>query len=181
MLIQRLGIVQLISSIRLGQCPRCARKAFLAACAATGLAVSATTLAGGSLVTLACCALAACLAGLWLSHLTVFALNASAIDRAMLEKNPDQPGSRARRTALRRFGQAFAFAMLATAAVGPRAAKAQACPCGDNAPQCCWNYDRTVHVCAPSDANCCGARTSPWYCPNGHNCLGDGESQRSCS
>ena len=157
----------------LGRCPKCMRQSFLAMLGLGGLAFLISLTATSPILLIVSKILAVGSVGLWLSHLTAFAL------RAMRNTNPSAGNARAQNVATdlrprRQFILAFAkgFALATTATVLPtRTAFAQVpCRC-PSTHKCCYNYAGNNYVCAPRDAVCC-VSTSPWYCPRGQICTG---------
>jgi MFS family permease len=146
----------------LGRCPKCMRLSFISMLGACGLVLLAAMVTQSPALLIATRLIAAGAAALWLSHLMAYA------KRNALRANGDvQP----RRQFIAAFARSFIFVMAATAfPVGT--VFAQSCDCASNM-KCCWNYAGDVSVCAPLDANCCAHASSPWSCPQGHDCYGD--------
>jgi len=165
----------------LGHCPRCARKAFLAMAVAAFSMFVVTIAEVGSQWLLPGWLVVVLLAMLWVGHLALFAKRASFQTRRMLQQSSDPVTLEDRREALGTFFRAFCFAMVLTSGLNPKTAEAAECECyRPESPKCCWNYDRTIYVCAPEDANCCAHEDDPWYCEKGSSCYGDGNSFPLC-
>ena len=174
---QSLKRVYAVLDAKLGRCPKCMRQSFVFMLAAWGLAFALALTASSPALRVASMMMAVGSAGLWLSHLTAFALrmagNATASkDGARERKVAPDLAPRPRRRFVLGFAKSFVLVAAATA-LPIRAVFAQAaCNCPASAPKCCYAYDGRSYVCAPSNANCC-ASANPWYCSSGTNCYGD--------
>lgn len=161
----------------LGRCPKCMRQSFIFMLGLGGLAFLISWTVSSPILLIASKILAVGSAGLWLSHLTAFALRAvrntnASTGNALTQNVATDLSLRPRRQFIFAFAKGFALATTATV-LPIQASFAQAsCRCSGSTPKCCYNYAGNYYVCAPRDANCCASANSPYYCPSGQNCYG---------
>jgi hypothetical protein len=176
---------------RIGACVRCMRESFVVAAISWGVCVPIAVIGVVQSVTwlvFAAMIVAAAPTALWLLHLVAFSMRAIAFAESRLAAQ-DLPNL-GRRRAVSVFAGAFLFGLGLTA--GAKAA-AQTCPpgwscedyvCDDPAfPQLLCNYIRCETLCIPARANGCISEYATWYCPEGHDCRGDGsrDNPATCS
>jgi hypothetical protein len=165
----------------IGTCPRCMRAAFVAAFSATIIATGITfsTAVSGAMLILVW-APPVSLGLLWLAHAWMFSQRTVAHGSTAARESNSAQETLPRRHFLALFGRSLAFSALAGAL--PSIATATAtCRCANPSDKCCYNYDGTTYVCAPSSASCCAHATSPWFCSSPRpNCNGDGSSNPRC-